>query len=87
MYFIYVLKSLFHSNHYIGITNNIERRFKEHNNGKCKYTRTKMPWAVIYTEIFKTRVEAVKREKFLKSGHGRDFLDKKLNKNKQSGVV
>jgi len=47
----------------------------EHNAGKCRYTKGRMPWKLIYTETYNTRAEAMKREKFLKSGQGRKYLN------------
>jgi putative endonuclease len=77
MYYIYVLKSLSHNSRYIGNTNNIEKRLLEHNNGKVRYTKGRRPWKLIYNEEFDTRSEAMKREKELKTGQGRKFLDNK----------
>jgi len=76
MYYIYVIKSLSHDNRYVGSTDDIDRRVKEHNKGKCRYTKGRMPWALVYKEDYDSRSEAMKREKFLKSGKGREFLDK-----------
>ena len=59
----------------MGYTENIEKRFAEHNSGKCKYTSGRMPWEIIHTEEFMEKSNAMKREKFLKSGQGRKYLD------------
>ncbi|MBU2235857.1 GIY-YIG nuclease family protein [Patescibacteria group bacterium] len=75
MYFVYVIKSIKFLNRYIGSTNNIGKRIEEHNNGKCRYTKGRRPWELIYKESYDTRAEAMKRERFLKSGQGRKFLD------------
>lgn len=74
MYVVYVLESETHKRVYIGMTNDLERRIKEHNNGKTKSTRFYKPWKVLFTESFSTRTEARKREKYLKSGIGREFI-------------
>jgi putative endonuclease len=50
---------------YTGITNNLERRFKQHNGqikGGAKYTRSKRPVSLLYTEKFETKSDAMKRE-------------------------
>jgi len=78
MFYVYVLKSLKYGNRYVGSTNNINKRLREHNAGKCKYTKGRMPWILIYQEEFKTRSESMQREELLKSGQGRRFLDEKL---------
>ena len=78
MYYVYVLQSLSYNNHYIGSTENIEKRLDEHNTGKCRYTSGRMPWQLVYKEEYNSRGEAMKREKFLKSGQGRKLLKEKL---------
>jgi len=79
MYFVYVLKSEKDDRLYKGMTNNIKRRIYEHNIGKHKSTRPFKPWKLVYQESFDSRVEARRREKYLKSGIGREFLKEKLD--------
>ncbi|MBU2539872.1 GIY-YIG nuclease family protein [Patescibacteria group bacterium] len=74
MYYVYVLKSDKNGRFYIGSTNNIQRRLLEHNTGKSRYTKSTIPFRLIYKEIYETRKEAVKRERALKSGQGRQSL-------------
>ena len=75
MFYTYVLKSLSHETLYIGSSENPEKRLiAEHNTGKVRYTKGRMPWVIIYKEPWATRGEAMKREKFLKSGQGRKWL-------------
>ena len=80
MYYVYVLISEKSSSLYKGQTDNLEKRLKEHNNGKVKYTKSYIPWEIIYYEVFTTREEAVNREKYLKSGIGRQFLKEKIKR-------
>ena len=61
------------------MTNNIERRFKQHNKGENKSTKAYKPFILFYTETYQTRAEARAREKYLKSGIGKEFL--RLTKN------
>jgi len=75
MFYIYVILSPKYNNRYIGSTNNVVKRVKEHNEGKCRYTSGRKPWTLIYKEQYATRSGAMKREKFLKSGQGRKWLD------------
>ncbi len=74
MFYVYVLLSLSYNNHYIGSTGNLDKRVEEHNSGKCRYTSGRLPWKLIYQEEYASRSEAMKREKFLKSGKGRELL-------------
>ncbi|MBI5698712.1 GIY-YIG nuclease family protein [Candidatus Saganbacteria bacterium] len=76
MFFIYVLKSSKDNNLYIGFTNNLDRRIKQHNSGRVKSTKHRVPFVLIYKETVQTKEEAVEREKHLKSGSGRDFIKK-----------
>jgi putative endonuclease len=80
MYYVYVLKSLTSGKLYKGFTSDLEKRIKVHNSSSGKrFTSKDQPWVLIYSEQFITRSEAVLREKFLKSGIGRDFIKQKLN--------
>ncbi len=79
-YIVYVLKSLNYNTRYIGQTFDVEKRLIEHNKGKCRYTKGRMPWLLLMTEEFSNRGEAIKRERFFKSGQGRKYLDEILKK-------
>ena len=74
MYFVYALKSLGRNYIYVGLTDNVERRFGEHQSGNNKTTKAYRPSKIIYVEKHETRVQARKREIFLKSGVGKEFL-------------
>lgn len=74
MYYVYVLKSLRNGRFYTGSTDNVDRRLKEHNSGKSKYTRSTKPFELVYKEEFETRSEAFRKELFYKTGKGRDLL-------------
>ncbi|MBI3888834.1 GIY-YIG nuclease family protein [Candidatus Nomurabacteria bacterium] len=75
MIFIYVIKSREKNFRYVGITNNLDRRIKEHNSKKSKSTAPYCPFDLRLKEEYSDYSEARKREKFLKSGQGRKFLD------------
>ena len=73
---------------YKGFTNNLKRRYEEHKTGKgAEHTSKYKPLYVYHYEVFKSEAEAVKREKFLKSGHGREWLKQmeKENRLRQAG--
>ena len=74
MYIVYILHSVSFNRTYTGMTNNLERRLNQHNTGRNKSTKGFAPWKVIYKESFETRLEARKKEKYLKSGVGREFM-------------
>ena len=74
MYYVYAIKSLKREYIYVGLTNNLERRFSDHDKGYNRTTKPYRPFKLIYTEKFDTRSEARKREKYLKGGSGKEFL-------------
>ena len=76
MYYVYALKSLKKFYIYVGISDNPRRRINQHNKGYNKTTRAYKPFKVILIEKFCSRIEARKREKYLKSGSGKEFLKK-----------
>ena len=74
MYFVYVLKSLERNYLYVGLTDNVERRFGEHQSGKNKTTKPYRPFKLLLVEQYNTRSVAREREKYLKSGVGKEYL-------------
>ena len=74
MFFVYAIRSLTRNYIYVGLSNNYERRFKEHNEGYERTTKLYRPFELILVEEFPTRPDARKREKFLKSGVGKSYL-------------
>ncbi len=73
---------------YIGFSANFEQRLIEHNNlhGKKRgWSRTKGPWKLLYKEEFSNKTEALKREKELKNGKGRDFIHSLILKTRDHG--
>ena len=59
---------------YVGMTNNLERRLREHRRGQSFFTRRFKDITVIYTENCEDYGSGRRREKYLKSGIGREFL-------------
>ena len=76
MFFVYVLRSDVFGRRYTGYTQDLEQRLGQHNHGVTKSTKNRGTWELIYQEQFATRAEAMRREKFLKSGKGREELDR-----------
>ena len=58
------------------MTNDLNRRFHQHQNGKNKTTRPYLTFELFYKESFETREDARKKEKYLKTGIGKEFLKK-----------
>ena len=80
MYYVYVLRSLKNGRLYTGSTDTIERRMSEHNTGQSIYTRSTRPFELIHSEQFGSRGEAVRRERYLKTGRGREELHHMLGR-------
>lgn len=75
MFYLYILQSQKNGRCYIGCSANLDKRIKEHNTGGTRSTKPYRPWILIYSEPFKTKSEAMKREWFLK--HPPGYLEKR----------
>lgn len=78
MFYVYVLQSLKDDKLYTGYSNNLKRRFEEHNSGKVSITKNRKPFKLIYYEAYQNQQDATEREKYFKSGWGRTYLKKVL---------
>lgn len=79
MYYVYIIQSiLFPDEVYIGCTEDIEQRLLNHNNGSTSHTKKHKPWKLRVYIAFEQKDEAYEFEKYLKSGSGRVFRDKRL---------
>jgi len=79
---VYVLRSESTGRRYVGQTNNLSRRLSEHNSiehNRHKFTsRNAGPWTLVHEERYDTRSEAMIRERWLKTGRGRAWLDEQV---------
>ena len=81
MYTVYVLYSPTFDKTYTGYTSSLDNRLESHNYlAKKGYTVKYRPWELIYSENYTTKAEAIRREKELKSGKGREYIRKIINK-------
>jgi putative endonuclease len=78
MFYIYVLQSESDDGLYIGFSTDLRRRLKEHQEGKSFATSYRKPWRLIYYEVYLEEEDALGRERYLKSGGGRRFLQSQL---------
>jgi len=78
VYTVYVLQSLKDKRTYVGCTNNLERRLRDHNTGQVKSTKYRIPLKLIYKEEYTNKLEAFKREEHYKTSWGRRQLRKIL---------
>jgi putative endonuclease len=66
MFYVYCLLSIKNKDLYIGYSDNLKRRFREHNKGSVKATKGYRPWVLIYYEAYRAKKDASMREKQLK---------------------
>ena len=79
MYYTYVLQSEVDHQFYVGYSKDlIKLRFERHNNGYIESTKDRRPLKLIYYEACLTRQDALQREKYLKTWHGKQYLAKRL---------
>ena len=80
MHYTYVLFSLKSKRLYVGYTDNLKRRLKEHNTGNGgAYSKKNAPFVLIFYEAFLSKKDASKQEMFYKSGYGREVLNSKID--------
>jgi len=79
-HYVYTIFSLKDRKFYTGYTTDLKRRLQEHAKGLSKATKFRRPFLLIHYEYFINEVDAKARERFLKSGFGRDQLKQALKR-------
>ena len=78
MYYTYVLISKMDGNFYTGYTKDLKVRFEEHDKGHVASTKDRRPLELIYYEACLSQQDAIRREKYLKTYHGKMFIKRRL---------
>ena len=79
-YVVYVIESI-EGFRYTGMSEDLTQRLQEHNSGGLSFwTKRGTGWSLKYSEEFDSKIEALKRERWLKSGVGREYLKHVLDK-------
>jgi putative endonuclease len=78
MHYVYLLRSISDDGFYIGYSTNLRKRFEQHAKGDAFATSYRGPWRLIYYEAYPEEADALGRERCLKSGAGRRFLEAQL---------
>ncbi|WP_106132011.1 GIY-YIG nuclease family protein [Mongoliibacter ruber] len=78
-FFVYILQSMKDKSFYVGVTHNIGERLEKHNRPHKGYTGKKQPWVLVYTEIYTTKTDALKRENFIKAQKSREYIEVLIN--------
>ncbi len=79
MFYTYVMRSVKSGILYKGFTSELNERIEWHNAGKSKYTSKNIPWELVLFEEHHSKTEALKREKWYKTGVGREWIDAQIN--------
>ncbi|MEM6822298.1 MAG: GIY-YIG nuclease family protein [Verrucomicrobiota bacterium] len=79
MFYTYVLQSRKNGKSYVGSCADLEERLSRHDSGRVKSTKSGIPWEVVHFERFESRSEAMAREKFYKTGKGRQEIKQYLD--------
>lgn len=74
MVWVYAISSVVRNYIYVGMTKDVDARLARHNKGREKITKPYAPFQLIYTEVCANRVKAREREKYWKSGIGKQKL-------------
>ncbi len=79
MFYVYILNSIKdNARMYVGITNDLKNRIKEHNSGESIHTDKYSPWKLMTYIAFDSKEKAFSFERYLKSGSGRSFAKRHL---------
>ena len=77
-FYTYVLRSQKDGKLYIGSTEDLKKRFKEHSSGHVKATKNRKPFVLVYYEACTNKARSYKREMYFKTGFGRGFLKNRI---------
>ena len=78
MWYVYILISKKDEKLYVGCTNDLRQRVKLHNKGQVLATKFRRPFMLVYYEAYLDKRDAFVREKWLKTGWGRNYIKKTL---------
>lgn len=78
MWYTYILRSSKDGHLYVGMTNDLRKRFSAHNNGKVCATKNRIPFELAHYEAYQNKYDAAAREQFLKGGWGKNWIQKNL---------
>jgi len=78
MFYTYVLQSLYDMKFYVGYTKDLKLRFEKHTKGFVELTMDRRPLKLVYYEACLSQADALKREKYFKTYHGKMFLKRRL---------
>ena len=81
MFYVYILQSQKNGRFYTGYTNNLERRFLQHETGKVQSTKYLRPLTLVYQEEYEDGTTARRRERWLKQQKSRLLIEQLIHDN------
>lgn len=79
MHYVYLIESeSVVGRRYVGSSSDLKRRMEEHNSGKSLHTQKYKPWRLVTYVAFSARTQAEEFERYLKSGSGHAFANRRL---------
>lgn len=78
MFYTYILISEKDNKFYVGYTDYLKRRIKQHNDGDVESTKYRRPLKLIYYEVCINQQDALHREKYLKTTYGKRYIRNRL---------
>lgn len=82
--YVYVIRSEKDGRFYVGLTSSVKKPVSQHNAGRTRSTKAYRPWKLFFFEECLNRIEARKREKYLKSGYGKQWIKEKFKRSYSS---
>jgi len=77
VYYVYILENKINKSLYVGFTSDLRKRIQGHKSGDTKTTKNN-DYKLVYFEGYINKADALGREKFLKGGSGRKYINKQL---------
>jgi putative endonuclease len=74
MWYVYIIQSEANGSYYIGSTQDVHLRVERHNAGWSRSTRGHCPWKLVYFEEYRSKSEALRRERYLKRMKSRKLI-------------
>ena len=74
MYYVYILYSEKLDKYYVGSSFDVIQRVNRHNRGHSNFTKTGIPWVLVYTEQCEDRTKAYAREMFIKNKKSKEYI-------------
>ncbi len=75
MYYTYILYSKTRDKYYVGYTSNLAARLEKHNDGGSRFTKSGIPWEIVYFEEYLDKSSAIKRENKIKKKKSRKYIE------------